>query len=81
MTNTGKFLEQERSSALLTRKWAIMMEQLKYNYVISNAFISNYQANIQTLRGNTPCDPEWRRVDNELFYSADHLRNASPSPV
>lgn len=75
-----KFLEHKENSALLRQKWALMMNQLKYNYVISNAFISNYLANIQTLRGNTPCDPEWRRVDNELFYRADHLRNASPFP-
>lgn len=57
-----------------------MMDQMKYNYVIFNAFISNYQANIQTLRGYTPRDPEWRRVDNELFYRADHLRNATHFP-
>lgn len=55
-----------------------MMNQVKYNYIISNAFLSNYQANIQTLTGNTPGDPERRRADNEQFYRTDHLRNAFP---
>lgn len=40
MTYMGKFLEQEDNSAL-RQNWAFMMVQLKYNYVIFNAFISN----------------------------------------
>lgn len=39
MTNMGKFLEEEENSALLRQKWALIVDQLKYNYVISNAFI------------------------------------------
>lgn len=54
------------------------MNRMKHNYLISKAFIYDYQANNQTLGGNTPCDPEWRRVDNELFHHTDHLRNTSP---